>query len=105
MNLTLKDKILHIQLKKPLVFFERVPSGLAQVKERFEPKKTGRNEAKLEQFYAKSPILRGLVDDVRTSYIMSSVNNDGEMEELSSTISFLLNGIGKVSGSSKLSKQ
>jgi len=57
-NLTLKDKILHIQLKKPLVFFERVPSGLAQIKNRFEPKNKGQNEAKLEQFYAKSPILR-----------------------------------------------
>jgi len=57
-NLTLKDKILHIQLKKPLIFFERVPSGLAQVKCRFEPKKTDQNERKLEQFYAKSPILR-----------------------------------------------
>jgi len=103
-NLTLKDKILHIQLKKPFVFLERVPSGLEQIKGRFEPKNKGQNERKLEQFYAKSPILRSLVDDVRTSYIMSSINNDGLIEELSSTISFLLNGIGKVSGSSKLNK-
>jgi len=103
-NLTLKDKILYIQLKKPFVLIEKVSSGLPQMKRRFEPKKIGQNERKLEQFYCQSPILRGIVDDVRTSYIMSSGNNDGVIEELSSTVNFLLNGIGKASGSLKLNK-
>ena len=68
-NLTLKDKILHIQLKKPFVFIERVSSGVPEVRAGFEPKKIGQNERKLEQFYCQSPILRSIVDDVRTYFM------------------------------------
>jgi len=65
-NLTLKDKKLHIQVKKPLVFVEEMVKRAPQVKAGFEPKKKGQNERKLGQFYAQNPIVRGLVDDVRT---------------------------------------
>jgi len=68
-NLTLKNKILYIQLKKPLLLIERVSRGLPQIKGAFEPKNKGQNERQLEQFYSKNPILRGLVDDVRTYFM------------------------------------
>ena len=57
-NLTLKDKKLFIQLKKPFVFLERVPFGLPGAKGRFEPKKTGQNERKMERSYSESPTMR-----------------------------------------------
>jgi len=71
-NLTLKGKKLYIQLKKPLFLIERVSRGLPQIKGAFEPKNKGQNERELEQLYSKNPILRGLVDDVRTWAIEAS---------------------------------
>lgn len=65
-NLILKDKKLHIQVKKPLVLIEKIVIEVPQVKAGFEPKKLGLNERKLEQCYSKNPILCALVDDVRT---------------------------------------
>lgn len=61
-NLTLKNKKLYIQLKKPLFLIERVSKGLTQIKGAFEPKNKGQNERELEQFYSKNPILRGRWD-------------------------------------------
>jgi site-specific DNA recombinase len=57
-NLTLKDKILHIQLKKPLILLENVSKRSPQVKGRFEPRNKGQNERELGLYYSKSPILR-----------------------------------------------
>ena len=68
-NLTLKNKKLYIQLKKPLFLIERVSKGLTQIKGAFEPKNKGQNERELEQFYSQNPILRGIVDDVRTYFM------------------------------------
>jgi len=65
-NLILKDKKLHIQLKKPLIPIGKVIERVPQTKAGFEPKKNGLNERELEQLYSKNPIVRGLVDDVRT---------------------------------------
>ena len=70
-NLTLKDKKLYIQLKKPLFLIERVSKGLPQIKGAFEPTNKGQNERELEQLYSKNPILRALVDDVRTCLLES----------------------------------
>lgn len=68
-NLTLNDKKLHIQLKKPLGLIEKVIKVVPQTRAGFEPKKAGLNERKLEQFYCQNPIVRGLVDDVRTYFM------------------------------------
>lgn len=65
-NLTLKDKILRIQLKKTLVLIEKVVKAVPQARGTFEPKKIGQNERKIEQAFSKNPIVRALVDDVRT---------------------------------------
>ena len=70
-NLTLKDKKLHIQLKKPLVLIEKVVRRVPPTRGGFEPKNKGLNERELEQFYSKNPTVCGLVDDVRTYFIMS----------------------------------
>jgi len=68
-NLILKDKKLHIQLKKPLVLIEKVTKGVPQARAGFEPENKGPNKRELEQIYAQSPTVRGLVDDVRTCLI------------------------------------
>jgi len=54
-NLILKDKKLHIQLKKPLVLIEKVVRRVPPAREGFEPKNKGLNERELEQFYTKNP--------------------------------------------------
>ncbi len=54
-NLILKDKKLIIELKKPLTLIGRVVAGVPETRRGFEPGKSGRNERKLEEAYAKSP--------------------------------------------------
>ncbi len=56
-NLILKDKILYIYLKKPFLWIDSVSDGLPEIKVRFEPKKSGRNKAKLEECFTSSPTL------------------------------------------------
>jgi len=72
-NLILKDKKLHIQLKKPLILIEKVVKRVPQAKAGFEPKNKGLNERELEQFYAENPTVCGLVDDVRTYFLANLV--------------------------------
>lgn len=56
-NLILKDKILYIYLKKPFLWIDSVSDGLSEIKVKFEPKKSGRNKAKLEECFLSSPTL------------------------------------------------
>ncbi|MCD6297731.1 MAG: recombinase family protein [Deltaproteobacteria bacterium] len=65
-NLTLKDKKLHIQVKKPLLLIARVVKGVPEVKAEFEPKNKGLNERKLEQIYSKNPVVLRELDEART---------------------------------------
>lgn len=72
-NLTLKDKKLKIQLKKPFLWLAGVSGGSPEVKPAFEPERSGKNELKLEERYTQNPRLRGALDEVRT-WMME--NND-----------------------------
>ncbi|TKJ35666.1 MAG: hypothetical protein CEE38_13715 [Planctomycetes bacterium B3_Pla] len=72
-NLTLKDKILHIQVKKPLVLIGHVAKRVRGLRAGFEPGKSGSNEREMEEIYAKNPIVCALVDDVRTWAIETSM--------------------------------
>jgi len=56
-NLLLKDKILAISIKKPLLLIEKVSREVNVINRRLEPLKNGQNEAKLELLYSKSPSL------------------------------------------------
>jgi DNA invertase Pin-like site-specific DNA recombinase/DNA-directed RNA polymerase subunit RPC12/RpoP len=67
-NLTLKDKKLHILMRKVFAPIEDVSQRVPEIKATFEPKKYGLNERKLEQLYSKSPVLRSLLYKVRTYY-------------------------------------
>ncbi|MCX6774593.1 MAG: recombinase family protein [DPANN group archaeon] len=75
-NLTLKDKKLCIQPPKTLALIEKVVRDVPQTRGTFEPKNKGQNERELEQFYAKNPVVCGLVDDVRTWAIQECVVHD-----------------------------
>jgi site-specific DNA recombinase len=65
-NLTLTDKKLQIELKKPFYWLSSVSDGCPEVKPGFEPKKRGTTNADSEAQYLKSPTLRGALDEVRT---------------------------------------
>lgn len=65
-NLILKDKKLEIQLQNPYSTIKEIVQRIPEAKARFEPKKTEQNEAKLEEFYAHSPVILGKLDEVRT---------------------------------------
>lgn len=56
-NLTIKDKKLHIQLKKVAEIIERITETAPETKHGFEPVKSGRNELNLEDSFAKNPVL------------------------------------------------
>lgn len=60
-NLFLKDKILTISIKKPLLLVEKVANEVNTINHRLEPLKKGQNERKMELLYSRSPrLLRGL---------------------------------------------
>ena len=65
-NLTLKDKKLSIDLKKPFSVIEKVSGAIPEIKAAFEPEKSGVDTRKFEASLLKNPILRGGLDDVRT---------------------------------------
>jgi DNA invertase Pin-like site-specific DNA recombinase len=73
-NLILKDKKLEIELKKPFTWLANVSSRCPEVRAAFEPKKSGKNELKLEECYSQNPTLRGALDEVRT-WIMSNLGS------------------------------
>jgi len=72
-NLTLRDKKLHFQLKKPFTWIASVSSGFQEVRSRFEPGKSGQNKPKIEEIYSQNPRLRRALDEVRT-WIMGNVD-------------------------------
>jgi len=65
-NLTIKDKKLHIQLKKVAKIIQSITETTPETKAGFEPEKQGQNERKLEDSFAKNPRLLRTLDDVRT---------------------------------------
>lgn len=73
-NLTLKNKMLCILMRKVFLPIENVTQRVPEVRAAFEPKKHGLNDRKLEEFYSKSPIVRRKVDEVRT-WIMSNIDD------------------------------
>lgn len=59
-NLQLKDKILSLSTKKTLLKIKEASKEVREIHGRLEPLETPENEAKLEDFYEKSPVvLRG----------------------------------------------
>jgi len=72
-NLTIKDKKLHIQLKKVAEVIKKIVERVPEVKSQFEPEKQSENERNLEEFYAKSPVVLRELDDVRTYLIRQNM--------------------------------
>lgn len=72
-NLTLKDKKLFIQLKKPFISIQKMVMKVPEVRPPFEPKNCGLNKGRIEDLYSKNLILRGELDEVRT-YIMLNLD-------------------------------
>jgi hypothetical protein len=70
-NLTLKDKKLFVDVKKPFILVEKILKQIPEVKPGFEPKKFALNKGKIEGVYSKNPILREALHEVRT-WIMST---------------------------------
>ena len=70
-NLILKDKKLLIELKKPFTLIGQVVEKIPEVGARFEPEKSGKNEFKREEVYAKSPTVLRRLNEVRTWIIAS----------------------------------
>jgi len=62
----LKSKKLSIDLKKPFSVIEKVSTAIPEIKEGFEPEKSGVDTGDFEASLLKNPILRGGLDDVRT---------------------------------------
>ena len=79
-NLTLKDKKLCIQASKTFDLIESIVRNVPQVRGTFEPENKGQNERELEQFYAKNPVVCGLVDDVRT-FLVNIGSNKANLSE------------------------
>lgn len=65
-NLTLKDKKLLFNVKKPFTLLEKILSRVPEIKPRFEPEKLALNKGKIEDVYSQNPILRGALHEVRT---------------------------------------
>ncbi len=65
-NLTLMDKKLSLDLKKPFSMIEKISGGVPEIKTEFEPEKSVVNTRKFEDLLLANPILRGGLDDVRT---------------------------------------
>lgn len=74
-NLILKDKKLVIQLKIPFIEIGQIVKGIPEVKDGFEPKNNGLNEAKLHEFYSKNPIVLPGMHKVRTWLVESILDN------------------------------
>jgi hypothetical protein len=72
-NLILKDKKLHIQLKRVTGLISKATESVPEVRAGFEPEKRGLNERDLERLYSENPQLLGLVDEVRTWAMKASV--------------------------------
>jgi len=68
-NLILKDKKLQIELDKSFTWLADVSYAYPEVKATFEPKKSAKNELKLEERYSQNPTLRRRLDDVRTWFM------------------------------------
>jgi len=73
-NLTLKDKKLLFNVKKPFTLLEKISSRVPEIKPRFEPEKLALNKGKIEDVYSQNPILRRVCDNVRTC-IMNSLDS------------------------------
>lgn len=56
-NLILKDKIISINLEKPLESLEKMKTEVAEISPMFEPAKKGFTEAQMMNFYSKNPTL------------------------------------------------
>ncbi len=73
-NLILKDKKLIIELKIPFTEIGQIIKRVLEAKDGFEPKKSGLNEAKLNDFFSKNPLVQGGIYKVRT-WIMKNYEN------------------------------
>lgn len=74
-NLILKNKKLEIQLQTPLTAIGQIVKRVPAARVRFEPKKFGQNEAKLEGLYCKNPIVLRAMHKVRT-WIMKNLKEE-----------------------------
>jgi hypothetical protein len=70
-NLILKNKRLEIELKKSFTLIGQVADRVPQARAPFEPRKSGKNELKLEESYSKNPVVCPKLNEVRT-WIMTS---------------------------------
>jgi site-specific DNA recombinase len=65
-NLTLKDKILLIDTRKPFLILEESLSRLSEEKRRFEPEQNGSTKGRIATLHGDSHSKRAQWDDVRT---------------------------------------
>lgn len=72
-NLILKDKKLHIQLKRVAELISKAAGRVPEARAGFEPGEKGLNERDLERIYSENPILLGVVDEVRTYLLRNMV--------------------------------
>ncbi len=66
-NLTLKDKILNVQLEKPLMLIKNASDEVRAMYERLEPLKNGSIKADLRDLYPQNPIMLRELQQVRTA--------------------------------------
>ncbi len=73
-NLVLKDKKLHVDIKKPFLLIRESLEKVSKAGGSFEPVQPGQNEAEPVPFHCESPMWRGRWDDVRT-WIMNNLDS------------------------------
>lgn len=61
-NLILKDKIVHINLEKPLEWIDKIKREEETISPRFEPEKNGYSREQLEDYWSQNPTLLPLLD-------------------------------------------
>ncbi len=61
-NLILKDKVLTIKIEKPLIFLEKISSGVKEIYSRLEPEKRHEKTTNIGALFEKSPLILPGVD-------------------------------------------
>jgi hypothetical protein len=67
-NHLLKDKILCIQTKKPLLFLQEAALEVKAINGRLEPAKMPQNKGEIDKIYSSSLLMSGIMSRVRASF-------------------------------------